>query len=134
MDSNATEGNNGEFDYLTIDKLEYVSVHKKLIMTSNRLQYGITVYSNDSIKPQDFQYEILIELGIVLEQFKVIGRLYVVAKSDEVTDLRMSEVIPTEKSNAFNTFNELYQQLIKALNKSLISEAEICSKFIEKIK
>ena len=134
MDSNPTEGNNSVSEYLTIDKLEYVSVHKKLIMTSNRLQYEITVYSNDSIKPQDFQYEILIELGIVLEQFKVIGRLYVVAKSDEVTDLRMSEVIPTEKSNAFNTFNELYQQLIKALNKSLISEAEICSKFIEKIK
>jgi hypothetical protein len=103
-------------------------------MTSNRLQYGITVYSNDSIKPQDFQYEILIELGIVLEQFKVIARLYVVEKSDEVTDLRMSEEITTDKSNAFNTFNELYQQLIKALNKSLISEAEICSKFIEKIK
>ena len=103
-------------------------------MTSNRLQYEITVYSNDSIKPQDFQYEILIELGIVLEQFKVIARLYVVEKSDEVTDLRMSEEITTDKSNAFNTFNELYQQLIKALNKSLISEAEICSKFIEKIK
>ena len=40
----------------------------------------------------------------------------------------------TSKSEAFDTFNKVYQKFIKKLNKALMSEAEICSKFIENIK
>jgi len=133
LDSVETKDDDGTYKYLTIEKLDYVDVHKKLYIRSNILKYEVTVYSNDSIKPQDFQYEVVMELDKYLENFRISARFYVEAKSD--ADLEQDEMEKrTSKSEAFNTFNTLYQNFIKKLNKALIEEAEICSKFIENIK
>ena len=133
LDSYQTE-DDGKFKYLLIDKLKYVDVHKKLYMSSNSIKYEVTVYSNDNIKPQDFQFDIIMELDLFLEKFRVSSRFLVQEKSDGV----MAESDKAEdrvgKSEAFDTFNTQYQKFIKQLNKALISEAEICSQFIENIK
>jgi len=134
LESVQTEDDDGSFKYLTIEKLDYVDVHKRLYIRSDSLKYEVTVYSNDSIKPQDFQFDVLMELDRYLEQFRVSSRFVVEAKSDSVIEANDMAEERISKSEAFDTFNRLYQKFIKKLNKALMSEAELCSKFIENIK
>ena len=132
LDSVKTEDDDGSFKYLTVENLDYVDVHKRLYLKSDSLKYEVTVYSNDSIKPQDFEYECLIDLDKFLEQFRVSMRYYGNVRLGEKEVDKAEERV--SKSEAFDTFNILYQKMIKQLNKALIEEAEKCSKFIENIK
>lgn len=140
LDSVKTEDDDGSFKYLTIDKLDYVDVHKRLYLQSDSLKYEVTVYSNDSIKPQDFQYDV--QMGIQQSnnivgkkpQILIRGVFQAVEKSQGVEADESSYREEMEESEAFDTYNQVYQRMIKQLNKALIKEAERCSKFIENIK
>ena len=57
-----------------------------------------------------------------------------VEKSEGVEADESSYREKMEESESFDTYNRVYQEMIKKLNKALIEEAERCSKFIENIK
>ena len=121
--------------YLLIEELKYVTVHYLCRMDKERLYYNITVYSKENIKPQDFNYEVEAKFRLFIEsEFKVIVKFFATEKSDELMTESTVFDERLNKTNAFDTFNLEYQKAIKELNKALISEAEICSQFIENIK
>jgi len=126
---------NGLTKYLLIEELKYVTVHYLCRMDKERLYYNITVYSKENIKPQDFNYEVEAKFRLFIEsEFKVIVKFFATEKSDELMTESTVFDERLNKTNAFDTFNLEYQKAIKELNKALISEAEICSQFIENIK
>ncbi len=128
---------NGKTKYLLIEELKYVTVHYVCSMAQDEITYKISVFSSENIKPQDFTYQVKAKFKFVNEtEFSVIVRFFATEKSDELIikseDTRFDEYL--NKTNAFDTFNLEYQKATKELNKALISEAEICSQFIENIK
>ena len=128
----------GKTKYLYIEELKYVTVHYVCSMAQDEITYRLSVFSSENIKPQDFTYQVKAKFRSDKygEQFSAIVRFFATKKSDELIikseDTRFDEYL--NKTNAFDTFNLEYQKAIKELNKALISEAEICSKFIENIK